>query len=72
MTQNDLNRAVARATGETIRTVTHRGFGIADPDIVGFDPEPNDIESKTVDWDALDAGRPGVCPQRRRREPAPA
>ena len=72
MTQAELNRAVARATGETVRTVANRGFGIADPDIAAFDPEPNDIESKTVDWDALDAGRPGVCPQRRRREPAPA
>ncbi len=57
MTQNDLNRAVARATGETVCTVANRGFGIADPDIVTFDPEPSDIESKTVDWDALDAGR---------------
>ena len=69
MTQNDLNRAVARATGETVRTIAHRGFGIADPDIVAFDPEPSDFESKTVDWDALDAGRPGVFSQRHRREP---
>ena len=55
MTQAELNRAVAEATGETICTVSHFGFGIADPDVVDYDPEPCDIEDLIVDWDELDA-----------------
>lgn len=68
MTQRDLNRAVAHATGETISTITQMGFCLADPDVVDFDPEPyhaglRDIEDMIVDWDRLDADRcaPLVC-----------
>ena len=31
MTQNDLNRAVASAIGETVSTVARRGFSLVDP-----------------------------------------
>ncbi len=51
MTQCQLNRAVARATGETIGTINHLGFSIADPEQVYHDPEPYDFEKKIIDWD---------------------
>jgi hypothetical protein len=59
MTQADVNRAVAAATGESVRTVSQRGFSIADPTVVDHDPEPHDFdpESKILDWDVLDAQR---------------
>ncbi|QDT35977.1 hypothetical protein [Stratiformator vulcanicus] len=47
MTTNDLNRAVARATGETVRTIKHRGFG----------PEEEDESGSYIDWDAVDLRR---------------
>ncbi len=43
MTQNQLNRAVAHATGETIDTIRQMGFSVADPDHVRFDSEPPDV-----------------------------
>ena len=64
MTQNELNRAVANVTGESVRTIAHLGFGIADPEQVDFDLEPYgcDPESKALDWDALDAQRAVLVP----------
>lgn len=63
MTQTEINRAVARVTGESLRTVCGRGFSLADPDFVDYDPEPTDetsaIEDRIVDWDRLDARRRG-------------
>ena len=74
MTQCQLNRAVARATGETINTINHMGFSIADPEHVCFDPEPSGaqdirhIEDRMIDWDWLDRRRNvPVVPQRSRR-----
>ena len=40
MTQSQLDRAVAFATGESASTIRNMGFGIADPAIVCHDPEP--------------------------------
>lgn len=57
MTQTELNRAVALATGESVCTVSERGFSIADPDRVHYDPEPSNIEDRWIDWDDLEAGR---------------
>jgi len=54
MTQRDLNRAVARATGESPCVISRLGFGIADPPTVDFDPEPYDrraTQDKHLDWD---------------------
>ena len=56
MTQRELYRAVARATGETVDTVAELGFGLADPRFVRHDPEPYDfhdvdLEDKAIDWD---------------------
>lgn len=58
MTQAELNRAVSRATGETVTTVRELGFELADPDVVRHDPEPSnsaptDLDFRVVDFDAL-------------------
>ena len=65
MTQNDLNRAVARATGETVGTIAEMGF-------VPLTANPIDREPLVVDWDRADDERVSMFPQRRRREPVPA
>jgi hypothetical protein len=52
MTQNDLNRAVARQTEETVGTISHRGFGPLSP----LSPEP-DAEDLILDWDHVHASR---------------
>ena len=64
MTQAQLNREVARVTGETVSEICRRGFGPADPEIVAFDPEPFDAEiEKYLDWDEVAAERaaPALC-----------
>ena len=67
MTQAALDRAVSAATGESLRTIRRRGFSIADPTEVAFDPEPSTPGSKTrgpqiVDWDELAANRVSLFP----------
>ena len=57
MTQTELNRAVSRATGETVATIRSLGFDIADPDVVSHDPEPTDLDARVVDFDELAARR---------------
>ena len=56
MTQNQLNREVANATGESIRTVAQRGFGI-----LQLTPTPTqdeqDREPLVVDWEELESRR---------------
>ena len=56
MKQADLDRAVARATGESVFTIQQRGFLLADADHE-FDPEPAEYEPNVIDWDELDAQR---------------
>ena len=65
MTQSELNRAVAAATGESVKTIAELGF-------VPLTAIPIERESLLVDWDELDAQRTGVFPQRCRRELAVA
>ena len=61
MTQNELNRAVARATGESVRTIAKMGFSpLAAPAV--------EREPLVVDWDELEAQRVGVLPKHRRQE----
>ena len=68
MTQRQLNRAVAKATGETIDTVNTMGFSIAYPRQVCHDPEPSDFEEKIIDWDRYERRRNvPIAPQRSRR-----
>jgi hypothetical protein len=57
MNQSQLDRAVARATGESRDTINRMGFSIADPESVQYDPEPSRRRPLIVDWDALDAQR---------------
>ena len=59
MTQNDLNRAVAHATGETVRTIARLGFGIADPLLVRHDPEPYDATPEQSSPRQSDSACPG-------------
>ena len=60
MTQQQLDQAVAMATGEDVRDVRHLGFSIADPAEVLFDPEPY-LPPQVVDWDLLDLERNVAC-----------
>jgi hypothetical protein len=51
MIQTEIDRAVARATGENVGTIARRGFSIADPAQADYDPEPGeaDVEAMIVD-----------------------
>ncbi len=53
MTQADLNRAVAQATGETVTTIKRLGFLLADPDEL-LDPEAEELGPHVIDWDELE------------------
>lgn len=64
MTQRDLNRAVARATGESVDTIEHMGFGPLDG---STSESPGDLEPNTIDWDADDDNRLAMRSVRRRR-----
>lgn len=68
MTQRDLNSAVAVATGESVSEICRRGFGIAAPLDVNFDPEPSDVPPQWLDWDQAHDVQP-VRSARRRRKP---
>ena len=61
MTQAELNRAVAPATGESVSTIADMGF-------VTLGPIPVEREPMVVDWDELDQQRVSVFPQRSRRQ----
>ena len=57
MTQQDLDTAVALATGEDITQIRRRGFSLADPLDVQFDPEPCTFPPQVIDWDEVDRAR---------------
>ena len=57
MTQAQMERELARATGESISTIRSRGFSII---------EPPELEPLVVDWDQLDAKRVAMFPSRNR------
>ena len=61
MTQRELEREVARATGESVAEIRHMGFGFADEAQPVFDPEPSDF-GRSVDWDEVDADRYSLMP----------
>lgn len=50
MTQRDLNRAVASATGESLARISQMGF-------VPLTPLPIEREPLCIDWDQLDLHR---------------
>jgi len=67
MTQRDLDSAVAVATGESLPEIRRRGFSIADPTEVHFDPEPSDVPPAWLDWDQNDTVEPERRVRRRRK-----
>jgi hypothetical protein len=69
MTQCDLNTAVAAATGESTSEIRRRGFGIADPSEVHFDPEPSDVPPQWLEWEQMQQEQ-SLRPARRGRKPA--
>ena len=61
MTTTELNRAVARRTGETPDRIARHGFQlIGEGGRYPADPQA-DPESFCVDWDAADAARYADC-----------
>ena len=49
MTQQEIDREVATATGESLTEIRQRGFGIADPWEPDYDPEPR--RPLVFNWD---------------------
>ena len=70
MKQNDLNRAVAQATGETVSTIKRLGFLLSEPDD-HRDPESEEFGPYVIDWDELEAQRHVGEPERPHHEPTP-
>jgi hypothetical protein len=54
MSQRELDEAVALATGESVATIHERGFSIADPFDVQYDPEAR--QPWVFDWDSMTHG----------------
>jgi hypothetical protein len=61
MTQRELEREIARTTGETLTTIRRHGFSLV---------EPAEAVPHTVDWDRLDAQRMAILPANRRQPAA--
>ena len=65
MTQFQIDRAVARATDESLSIIRRMGFSIVDPsepaETLDALPKP-----RIVNWDRLDSRRPAYLPQRAR------
>lgn len=51
MSQNEIDKAVATATGESVAFIHDLGFNIVDPLDVSFDPEPR--RPLMLDWDSM-------------------
>jgi hypothetical protein len=56
MKQTDLDRAVARATGESVLTIRRLGFLLANP-TDSTDPDSDEHGPHVIDWDSLQAQR---------------
>jgi hypothetical protein len=56
MTQEDLDLAISRATGESLRTIRRFGFSSLDP-LHQVDADDGDQEPHIVDWDSIDHER---------------
>ncbi|MGL4464931.1 MAG: hypothetical protein ACRC1K_22495 [Planctomycetia bacterium] len=63
MTQRQIDRAVARATGEDLHEIQRRGFGAVDD----FDDDEPFALGKLVDWDAVELARNVAVVEPRRR-----
>lgn len=69
MKQADLDRAVARATGETVSTIRRLGFLLAEP-ADRLDPDSDEHGPNVIDWDELLAQRFEASTWRPHHEPA--
>lgn len=57
MTQQQLDRAVAQATGESLTTIRRHGFSLVTPLSI-FDPDADEVaQPQILDWDVVDAER---------------
>ena len=52
MTTQELNAAVANATGEDVSLIDSLGFNEVDPFLIDFDPEPNNLPASMIDSDS--------------------
>jgi hypothetical protein len=57
MTQCEIDREVAEATGESVADVRRRGFSLWEPRVAGSDLETR--PPLVLDWDS---GQPGLWP----------
>ena len=69
MKQADLDRAVARVTGETVSTIKRLGFLLVDP-ADSLDPDSDEHGPHVIDWDELQAQRFEGSTWRPSHEPA--
>lgn len=53
MNQRELNRAVARETGESVRTIERLGFLLTEPEVELPDPDHEALGPYVLDWDAF-------------------
>ena len=61
MTQAELNRAVARATGESVSTIRRLGFLLAETDMELADPDSEEHGPYVIDWDVLELSSQERC-----------
>ena len=64
MTRSRVERAVARATGESLATIQRLGFSIDEPQPITSDDPP--AKPGVIDWDVLQLQRVGIFPNRPR------
>jgi hypothetical protein len=62
MTRSCVERAVVRATGESLAIVQRLGFSVIEPQVNLSDDPP--AKPGIVDWDALELQRVGLFPPR--------
>jgi len=62
MTRREFDRAVANATGESLREIRRRGFGPALQPVLDFEAYECERSPQLVDWDELSADRPSLFP----------
>jgi hypothetical protein len=61
MNQRDLDRALARATGESVRTIRRLGFSLLDVDFSDLDSDASELAPQIIDWDSLESDRMGLA-----------
>jgi hypothetical protein len=54
MNQNELNRSLSRATGESVRTIKRLGISLFDPGANYAETDSIDLPPQVIDWDQLE------------------